>query len=412
MQDQTATVLVVEYLNRAAAHHEDGHVSRDDLDTAMRLGCGLPYGPLAHLDELGIDVALAVLDDAGVRPAPVLTRMARDGRLGRRTGRGFYDYDAPEPARRGRGDGARPRPLRRVGVVGSGTMARGIAQVGVVAGLPTTLVARTEERAGLAREQIGRSLAGAVDRGRLGEPQRAAAGQRLTAAAGYAALAGCDVVIEAVAEDGDVKREVFAALGTACPPGTVLATTTSSLSVAACADAAGRPSDVLGLHFFNPAPAMRLVEIAATAATAPDAVSTAHALVERLGKVVVPSADRCGFIVNYLLFGYLNGAVTALERGGVTAEDLDATIRARFGYPMGPFALLDTIGLDVSLAILRRLHDEFGQACFVPGPALTALVAAGRLGRKTGTGFVTDAPRIRPQQTLLAGTAAVAGGTL
>jgi 3-hydroxybutyryl-CoA dehydrogenase len=412
MQDQTATVLVVEYLNRAAAHHDDGHVTRDDVDTAMRLGCGLPYGPLAHLDEIGIDVALAVLEDAGVRPAPVLTRMARDGRFGRRTGRGFYDYDSPATVERSSAPLGAPRPARRLGVVGSGTMARGIAQVGAVAGVPTTVVARTGERAALAREQIGRSLATAVARGRLGEPERAAAQERLTASAGYASLADCDVVVEAVAEDGDLKQQVFAQLGAICPAGTVLATTTSSLSVASCADAAGRPADVLGLHFFNPAPAMRLVEIATTASTAPGAVSTAHELVRRLGKVSVRSADRCGFIVNYLLFGYLNGAVTALERGDVAAAELDAAIRAEFGYPMGPFALLDTIGLDVSLAILRRLHDEFGEACFAPGPALTALVAAGRLGRKTGTGFLAEAPRPRPQQTLMAGTAAAPGGTL
>ncbi|MBL7256040.1 3-hydroxyacyl-CoA dehydrogenase NAD-binding domain-containing protein [Paractinoplanes lichenicola] len=408
MHHQTATILVVEHLNRAAAHHDDGHVTRDDVDTAMRLGCGLPYGPLAHLDELGIDVALAILDDAGVRPASILTRMARDGRLGRHVGHGFYDYNSPQGARPNSGKLQESRPLRRLGVVGSGTMARGIAQVGAVAGLQTTMVARTGERAALAREQIGRSLRSAVTRGRLGEPERAAAEQRLTASAGYAALADCDVVVEAVAEDTDLKRQVFAALGAVCRPGAVLATTTSSLSVAACAAPAGRPADVLGLHFFNPAPAMRLVEIAATATTGAGAVITAQALVRRLGKVSVRSADRCGFIVNYLLFSYLNDAVAALERGEVVAEELDTAIRTTFGYPMGPFALLDTIGLDVSLAILRRLHAEFGESCFAPAPILAELVAAGQLGRKTGSGFLTLAPQFRPEQQLLA---AVPGGT-
>ncbi len=166
---------------------------------------------------------------------------------------------------------------------------------------------------------------------------------------------------------------------------------------------------MLGLHFFNPAPAMRLVEIAATATTSARTVATAHALVRRLGKVSVHSADRCGFIVNYLLFGYLNRAISALERGEVQAEEFDATIRAEFGYPMGPFALLDTIGLDVSLAILRRLHDEFGEPCFAPAPVLSALVAAGRLGRKTGTGFLSEIPRTRPRQTAMAGNAAAGG---
>nr|WP_269440682.1 3-hydroxyacyl-CoA dehydrogenase NAD-binding domain-containing protein [Micromonospora tarapacensis] len=301
--------------------------------------------------------------------------------------------------------------MRRLGVVGSGTMARGIAQVGAVAGLHTTVVARTDERAALVRAQIDRSLSAAVSRGRLDEPARMAADERLTTSADHASLAGCDVVIEAVVEDADIKRQVFAALAATCPAGAVLATTTSSLSVAACAAAAGRPADVLGLHFFNPAPAMRLVEIAATATTSADTLATAHALVRRLGKVSVRSADRCGFIVNYLLFGYLNGAITALERGEVQAEEFDATIRAEFGYPMGPFALLDTIGLDVSLAILRRLHDEFGETCFAPAPALAALVAAGRLGRKTGTGFLSEIPRARERQPAMAGTAAVPGGT-
>ncbi|WBB91149.1 3-hydroxyacyl-CoA dehydrogenase NAD-binding domain-containing protein [Verrucosispora sp. WMMC514] len=414
MQDQTATALVVEYLNRAAAHHGEGHVTRDDVDTAMRLGCGLPQGPLAHLDDLGIDVAIAMLDDAGIRPAAILIRMACDGRLGRRVGRGFYDYDRPDIGQTGApqdsGPSGAPRPPRRLGVVGSGTMARGIAQVGAVAGLHTTVVARTDERAALARAQIGRSLTAAVSRGRLDEPTRMTAEECLTTSADQAALAGCDVVVEAVAEDADIKRRVFAALAAACPTDTVLATTTSSLSVAACAAAAGRPADVLGLHFFNPAPAMRLVEIAATATTSAQTVATAHALVRRLGKVSVHSADRCGFIVNYLLFGYLNRAITLLERGAVRAEEFDATIRAEFGYPMGPFALLDTIGLDVSLAILRRLHDEFGEPCFAPAPALSALVAAGRLGRKTGTGFLSEIPRTRPRQTAMAGNAVATGG--
>jgi 3-hydroxybutyryl-CoA dehydrogenase len=195
-----------------------------------------------------------------------------------------------------------------------------------------------------------------------------------------------DLVIEAVVEDLFVKRAMFAKLGRICRPGAVLATATSSLAVTELAAASGRPRDVLGMHFFNPAPAMRLVEISSTPATDVGVLGAAHALCARLGKTGVECADRTGFIVNYLLFPYLNRAIALLD-DGVGMAELDTAVRDRFGYPLGPFALLDVIGLDVSLAIMRRLHDTFPEPDFLAAPRLSRLVAAGRLGRKSGGGF-------------------------
>jgi len=210
---------------------------------------------------------------------------------------------------------------------------------------------------------------------------------RLACTTAMPEVAGADVVIEAVVEALPAKAGVFAELGELCGAGTVLATTTSSLPVQVCADASGRPADVVGMHFFNPAPAMKLVEVSRTPVTADRVVATARDLAKRLGKVPVVCADRAGFIVNYLLFGYLNDAIGMADEGLVTHAELDAEIARRYGYPMGPFTLLDTIGLDVSLAILRRLEEVFAMPEFRVRKSLEDRVTAGHLGRKSGCGF-------------------------
>ncbi|MFD0742308.1 3-hydroxyacyl-CoA dehydrogenase NAD-binding domain-containing protein [Phytohabitans flavus] len=380
-----AEELVYGYLNRAAHLDQRGHVDRTDVDTAMRLGCRLPAGPFETLDRIGLGTAVKVLDALHERTGHVAHDPAEALRQHADEGRDHYPEASSAP-RTGVGP-AEARPIERVGVLGSGTMARGIAEVSAAAGIPTTLVARSAAKAIAAAEAIGGSLAKAVARGKNTEQGRAEALGRLAVADDVAALSTCDLVAEAIVEDLPAKRVAFATLGRVGRPGAVLATTTSSLSVVACAEASGRPADVLGLHFFNPAPVMRLVEVVRTQWTSGDVLAAAEALCARLGRTGVPCADTAGFIVNYLLFPYLNEAVKMLDRGEVDVAELDAAVEEEYGYPMGPFALLDAVGLDVSLAIQRRLHEEYGDPDLAPAASLERLVAAGHLGRKTGSGF-------------------------
>ncbi|MBC9719636.1 3-hydroxyacyl-CoA dehydrogenase family protein [Streptomyces sp. TRM66268-LWL] len=380
-----ATTLVYAYLNRAVALLDSGCATRDDIDTAMRLGCGLPFGPLELLDRIGLDTVHARLGT----PSPLLTRMVRDGALGRKTGRGFYDHEDPKrtpetaPAAV-----AESLPVSRLAVVGSGVMARGIAQVSAVAGLETLLVARTAEKSTAAWEQVEQSLARAVRRGHVTPTARNAALERLTGTHDMAELARYEMVIEAVTEDEAIKRRVFESLGTLCRPGALLATTTSSLSVTDCAIASGRPYDVVGMHFFNPAPAMRLVEVVRTEHTSATAMSKARALCAAAGKTAVECTDHAGFIVNRLLFPFLSDAIRLLDRSDVDTESLDHAVVHGFGHPMGPFQLLDVIGLDVALAIMRRLHQAFPVPDFAVPSMITSMVDLGLLGRKSSLGFL------------------------
>lgn len=394
--------LLFGYLNQAAAMYESKYASREDVDAAMRLGCGLPMGPLALLDLIGIDTARTVLDalyaESGDRlhaPAPILRQLDAAGLTGRKAGRGFYTYAGPGSAQvvpdaltpSPLAAGAVPREIRTVGVAGSGTMASGIAEVFAKAGYDVVLAARSTTKADAAKERVAASLARSVDRGRTTAEARDAALARIGTAGALDALAGADLVLEAVAEDLAVKQALFTALDGICKPGAVLATTTSSLPVVACARATARPQDVIGMHFFNPAPAMKLVEVVRTVLTGDDVHATVRALTATIKKHPVDCGDRAGFIVNALLFPYLNNAVKMLEQHYATVDDIDAAIKLGGGYPMGPFELLDVVGLDVSLAIEKVLHEEFREPGLAPAPLLEHLVAAGCLGRKTGRGF-------------------------
>lgn len=397
-----ANALLFGYLNHAVSMYEQRYATREDLDAAMRFGCGYPMGPLQLLDLIGLDTAYEILDTTYHQshnrlhaPAPLLKQMITAGLLGRKTGRGFYTYAEPHsPAvvpdvfTPVADENAVPgRHVHRVGVVGTGTMATGIAEVFAKSGFDVVLRARTAAKADAAVGQIRKSLDRAVTKGKLSEEDREATLARIIPAVEFDELADCDLVVEAVAEDLGVKTAVFAALDEACKPGAVLATTTSSLPVIECAAATSRPGDVVGLHFFNPAPVMKLVEVVATIATAPQVVATAHAVCQRLRKHPVHCADRAGFIVNALLFPYLNDAVKMLEAHYAEADDIDTAMKVGCGLPMGPFALLDVVGLDVSLAIQRTLYNEFREPGYEPAPLLEHLVTAGRLGRKTGKGF-------------------------
>jgi 3-hydroxybutyryl-CoA dehydrogenase len=395
-----ANALLFGYLNHAVRMYESRYATREDLDAAMRYGCGYPMGPLALLDLIGLDTAYEILDTMYHQsrnrlhaPAPILKQMITAGLLGRKSGRGFYTYEAPDSpvvvadgAVAGSVAGT-PREVHRVGVIGTGTMATGIVEVFAKAGTDVVLRARGVDKAEAAVAKIRKSLDKAVVRGKLAEADRDAALARIHTAVEFEALADCDLVIEAVAEELSVKQAVFAALDEVCKPGAVLATTTSSLPVIECAAATSRPGDVVGLHFFNPAQVMKLVEIVSTISTSPDVVATAHAVCKRLRKEPVHCGDRAGFIVNALLFPYLNDAVKMLEAHYAEADDIDTAMKVGCGLPMGPFELLDVVGLDVSLAIERTLYLEFREAGFAPAPLLEHLVTAGRLGRKTGKGF-------------------------
>ncbi|WP_030900476.1 3-hydroxyacyl-CoA dehydrogenase family protein [Streptomyces sp. NRRL F-5126] len=394
------------YLNQAAAMYESGYASRDDIDAAMRLGCGLPMGPLALLDLIGVDTARTVLDamydasgDRLHAPAPVLGQLSEAGLTGRKAGRGFYAYGAdgertgPGGAAPGAAGAAAPAGVRTVGIAGSGTMAAGIAEVFAKSGHEVVLAGRTAGKAAAARERIAKSLRRSVDKKRMSEDIADAVLARVAPAGAPDALGGADLVLEAVAEDLSVKRELFRTLDGVCREGAVLATTTSSLPVIACARATGRPQDVAGMHFFNPAPAMRLVEVVRTVLTGDAAHATVRGAALAAGKHPVDCGDRAGFIVNALLFPYLNNAVKMVQDHYATADDIDIAMRLGAGYPMGPFELLDVVGLDVSLAIERVLHREFRDPGLAPAPLLEHLVAAGFLGRKTGRGFRAYAHR-------------------
>ncbi|QWF82569.1 3-hydroxyacyl-CoA dehydrogenase family protein [Amycolatopsis sp. CA-230715] len=396
-----ANALLFGYLNHAVRMYEQRYASREDLDAAMRFGCGYPMGPLALLDLIGLDTAFQILEtmynqsrNRSHAPAPLLKQMITAGLLGRKSGRGFYTYDAPDsPTVVADGlevsteDSGGVRPVRSVGVVGTGTMATGIVEVFAKRGYPVVLKARSVEKAEAALAKVRKSLDKAVSKGKLSTEDAAAALARITPAVDYSALSDVDLVVEAVAEVLEVKQDVFAALDAVAKPGAVLATTTSSLPVIECAAATARPSDVLGLHFFNPATVMKLVEVVRTIATAPEVVATAHAVCGELRKHPVHCGDRAGFIVNALLFPYLNDAVKMLEAHYAEVADIDTAMKVGCGLPMGPFELLDVVGLDVSLAIERTLFDEFREEGFAPAPLLEHLVTAGRLGRKTGKGF-------------------------
>ncbi|MBX6357592.1 MAG: 3-hydroxyacyl-CoA dehydrogenase family protein [Micromonosporaceae bacterium] len=279
-----------------------------------------------------------------------------------------------------------------VGVVGLGTMGAGIVEVFARNGL--NVVAVEVDQPALERGQA--NLAGSTDRavarGKLTEADRDALLGRVRFAVGLAALREVDLVVEAVPEHLDLKRRIFAELDHICKPTAILATNTSSLSVTEVAAATRRPGQVIGLHFFNPAPVMKLVEVIRTVVTADRVVADAQALCARLGKVAVTVADRAGFVANALLFGYLNQAVAMYEAKYATREDIDAAMRLGCGLPMGPLALMDLIGLDTGYQILDTMYRRGGRdRRHAPAPLLKQMVTAGLLGRKSGKGFYTYA---------------------
>ena len=402
-----ANALLFGYLNHAVSMYEQRYAPREDLDAAMRFGCGLPMGPLALMDLIGLDTAYEILDTMYHQgrerlhaPSPILKQLVNAGLKGRKSGRGFYTYAAPGSSEVVP-DGQTPNldiaqdpglaKIAKVGVVGSGTMATGIIEVFAKAGYDVVYVARGQDKVDGVLASITRGQAKMIDRGKLTQEAADAVNARLTGSTTREALADVDIVIEAIAEALAIKQELFRDLDRICKPGAILATTTSSLPIIQCANVTSRPGDVIGMHFFNPAQVMKLVEVVHTVASDPAVVATTVALSHKVGKVPVQCGDRSGFIVNALLFPYLNDAVKMLEAHYAKADDIDSAMKAGCGYPMGPFELLDVVGLDVSLAIQRELYLEFREPGFAPAPLLEHLVTAGYLGRKSKRGFRTYA---------------------
>ena len=277
--------------------------------------------------------------------------------------------------------------IERVGVVGLGTMGAGIAQLCVEAGLETVGHELDAARGDAARERIAHFLGRKVEKGQLEASRRDQGLARLQVTTDLDELADCDAVVEAVFEELDVKRDLLAALDGVCREDALLATNTSALSVSQIAAASARPERVVGLHFFNPAPLMPLVEVVRGKRSSPEAVDAAEALARRLGRTPIRCEDTPGFVVNRVLIPLLNDCVRVLDETGVSPADLDQGLTLGAGWPLGPCALLDLIGIDVHIHATEQLHAALGEERMAPPERLLELAAAGKLGRKTGEGF-------------------------
>ncbi|MBA3287446.1 MAG: 3-hydroxybutyryl-CoA dehydrogenase [Acidimicrobiia bacterium] len=277
--------------------------------------------------------------------------------------------------------------IASVGIVGSGIMGAGLAEVAARAGFDVIVRSRTSAGGRDVVERVTANLDRQVAKGQLDAGDREAAVARLTSTDHLGRLADCDLVIENVVEDIAVKRALFAELEQVVKPDGILATNTSTLPVIELAMATQRPDRVCGIHFFNPAPQMNLVEVVRPITASDDTIKAALAFARACGKDAVEVVDRAGFVVNALLFPYLNNAVRMLEQRTASREDIDTAMRGGCNFPMGPFALLDLVGLDTSLSILDALYAEFRDPNYAAVPTLRRMVAAGQLGRKTGRGF-------------------------
>ena len=277
--------------------------------------------------------------------------------------------------------------IKNVGVIGCGLMGSGIAQVSAQAGFPTTVVEANQELLDKGLGSIRKNLDALVAKARMDEAGKKEILGRLRGATSFDALKECDLVIEAITENQPLKNETFARLDALCRPHALLASNTSSCNITAMAAATKRPGQVLGLHFFNPVPLMKLVEVVQSILTDDATVAAAYEWVQAVGKVPVKTKDSTAFIVNRLLVPYLLDAIRVYEGGLATLEDIDQAMKLGCGYPMGPFTLLDLVGLDTTMFVAEVMFEEFREPRYAPPPLLKRMVMAGRLGRKTGRGF-------------------------
>ena len=277
--------------------------------------------------------------------------------------------------------------VERVGVIGCGIMGSGIVEVVARSGGTVTYVEISDDKVASGRKSIERSTGKAVERGKLSQEDQGALLDRITGTTDVSAVSDADVVIEAATEDLATKLQIFSRLEEVTRKEVVLATNTSSLPIAELAAATDRPDKIIGMHFFNPPPIMKLLELVRGLQTSDETLEFAQAYGERLGKNTVLSKDRAGFIVNFLLVPYLNSAVGMLEQGFATREDIDTAVTLGLGHPMGPLTLLDLVGLDTALSISNVLYDEFKDPLYAAPTLLKRMVAAGFPGRKSGKGF-------------------------
>jgi 3-hydroxybutyryl-CoA dehydrogenase len=277
--------------------------------------------------------------------------------------------------------------VKRVGIVGSGIMGSGIAEVAAKAGIEVVLRSRAQSTADKMVAGLEKSLNKQVERNKLEAGERDTVLGRVQAVTDLRELGECDLVIESIVEDLETKKHLLTELDRICPEHTILATNTSTLPVVEMAMNTGRPDKVCGIHFFNPAPMMALVEVVRAITTSDDTIGEAVAFATACGKNAVQVRDQAGFIVNALLFPYLNNAARLYDAGVATRDDIDAAMKGGCNFPMGPLELLDLVGLDTSLAILEALYTEFKDPNYAPAPVLRRMVSAERLGRKTGAGF-------------------------
>ena len=277
--------------------------------------------------------------------------------------------------------------IKNVGVIGCGLMGSGIVQVSAQAGFRTIVVEASPEFLERGLAGLRRTLDALVAKAKLDEPGKKQVLDRIVGATDFAALKDCDLVIEAITENQPLKNETFARLDAICPPHALLASNTSSCNVTAMAAATKRPAQVLGLHFFNPVPLMKLVEVVQTILTDDKSVAQAYEWVQAVGKVPVRAKDSTAFIVNRLLVPYLLDAIRVYEGGLASLEDIDTAMKLGCGYPMGPFTLLDLVGLDTTMYVAEVMFEEFREARYAPPPLLKRMVMAGHLGRKSGKGF-------------------------
>jgi 3-hydroxybutyryl-CoA dehydrogenase len=277
--------------------------------------------------------------------------------------------------------------IKTLGVIGCGLMGSGIAQVAAQAGFTTTVVEANQALLDKGLGSIRKTLEALVAKARIDERAKDETLGRLKGATTLESLKDADLVIEAITENQAVKNETFAKLDTICPPHALLATNTSSCNITAMAAATRRPGQVLGLHFFNPVPLMKLVEVVQTILTDDKSVLAAYEWVQAVGKVPVKAKDSTAFIVNRLLVPYLLDAIRVYEGGLASLEDIDQAMKLGCGYPMGPFTLLDLVGLDTTMFVAEVMFEEFRESRYAPPPLLKRMVMAGRLGRKSGKGF-------------------------
>jgi 3-hydroxybutyryl-CoA dehydrogenase len=281
----------------------------------------------------------------------------------------------------------KPDDVQKVGVIGCGIMGSGIVEVCAKAGTQVTYVEVDDERVDRGRKAIEKSLGKAVERGKLSDEDRVGVLSSIHGTTTIEEIGGSDFVVEAATEDLGIKIEIFRTLSGITRDDVVLASNTSSLPIIQLAAATDRPEMVVGMHFFNPPPIMKLLELIRSLRTSDDTLEFAQGMGERLGKTTVVAKDRAGFIVNYLLTYYLNSAVRMLEEGFATKEDIDTAVKLGLGHPMGPFELLDLIGLDTMMAVADVLYDEFKDPDVAPPPLARRMLHAGLLGRKSGKGF-------------------------